>query len=327
MDLQPIEDTNDDCPEYGGPDVGIPPDFRAGIASTSTAMPKTWHCFPWIKEKLWPITTGKGIKVAVLDTGYNKHDYGPEPIAARSFVKGESWADGHAHDSHCIGTVLCRRDENGDSIGMAPDADLIVGKVLSNSGSGGSDGITQGIVWAVDQGAAVISMSLGSGSSYGPTNEAIDYAWSKGCITVCAAGNDGYRGANTINWPGKYQNAICVGSYSKNGQISSFSSGGREIDVACPGEEITSFHRDGKRMQLMSGTSMATPGMGGRTALLESLRRAQGLPVFRSAEEFLEYCRGVLVDAGEPGFDVRFGIGIPEFDFVLKALILGLTGA
>ena len=77
----------------------------------------------------------------------------------------------------------------------------------------------------------------------------------------------------------------------------------------------------------MSGTSMATPGMAGRTALLQGLRRAQGLPVFRSAEEFLEYCRGVLVDAGEPGFDVRFGIGIPEFDFVLKAIVLGLTGA
>ena len=327
FDLQPIDDPNLDCPQYGGPVVELPPDRTVGAMFESLAMPDAWHKFAWIKDQLWQHATGKGVRVAVLDTGYSKHQYGPEPAAARSFVSGQSWPDGNGHGTHCAGTILCRRDENGDSIGLAPDADLIVGKVLSNGGSGGSDGIAAGIRWAADQGAHVISMSLGGGGSDTGTNQAIDYAWSKGCIVNAAAGNAGYNGANTIGWPAKYANCLCCGAYAENGSIANFSSGGRELDWACPGSNVVSFSTNGSGFRPMSGTSMATPYGSGLLACLVELRLRQGLPLFTSAQEVRDYFDKVLKDAGAPGFDVRFGKGIADGGFLIAAILSDLTGA
>lgn len=326
-DLQPIDDPNYDCPEYGGPIVELPPDHQFGPMYVAAQMPNPWHAFGWIKNKLWPIATGKGIRVAVLDTGYTKHAMGPEPIAARSFVNGQSWADGNSHGTHCAGTILCRRDDQGDSIGLAPDADLIVGKVLSNQGSGGSDGIAAGIRWAADQGAHVISMSLGGGGADTGTNQAIDYAWSKGCIVNAAAGNSGFNGSNTIGWPAKYENCLCCGAYQESGAIASFSSGGRELDWACPGQNVISFATDGSGYRSMSGTSMATPWGSGLLACLVELRLRQGLPLFTSAQQVRDYFDKALKDAGQPGFDVRFGRGVADGDFLLLAIINELAKA
>lgn len=326
MEIQSIDDTNEDGPVYGGPVVKLPPDLNVGAMIAAAGMPKPWHYYDWIKSKVWPVATGRGIKVAVLDTGYKKHRFGPEPIAAKSFVNGQSWVDGNGHGTHCAGSILCRRDENGDSIGIAPDAELIVGKVLSNQGSGGSDGIAAGIRWAADQGADIISMSLGGGSSHQPTNEAIDYAWSKGCWVFAAAGNSGYKGANTIGWPGKYENCICTASYQEDGTISNFSSGGREVDWACPGSNIVSFGLN-DNWQLMSGTSMATPQGVGRSACVRELMMRQGMPIFTSARQLLDYFTVVLKDAGAIGDDVRFGKGKADADYVLGAIVDGLTAA
>lgn len=327
MDLQPIEDENKDCPHYGGSPITLPPDLSVGAMFVSMQMPTAWHCFDWIKQKLWQVATGKGIRVAVLDTGYSKHKYGPEPIAARSFINGQSWQDGNGHGTHCAGTILCRLDETGNSIGLAPDADLIVGKVLSNQGSGGSDGIAAGIRYAADQGAHVISMSLGGGGPDQGTNEAIDYAWSKGCIVNAAAGNSGYNGSNSIGWPAKYQNCLCQAAYQENGTIANFSSGGREIDWANPGQNVISFSTDGNNFRSMSGTSMATPYGSGLLACLVEARMRQGYAAFKSAQEVRDYFDKVLKDAGAPGFDERFGKGVPDGGFLVAAIVNDLVGA
>lgn len=322
-----IDDTIYDGPEYGGPVIGLPPDDQVGamLAHDALTVPGAWHRFDWIKNQLWPVATGRGVVVAVLDTGYNKHAYGPEPLAARSFISGQSVADGNGHGTHCIGSVLCRRDADGNSIGLAPDAELLAGKVLSNGGSGGSDGITAGIRWAADQGAHVISLSLGGGGSYAPTNQAIDYAWSKGCIVTAAAGNSGFSGANTIGWPAKYENCICTGAYQQNGSISNFSSGGREIDWACPGSAVVSFSTNGSGWRTMSGTSMATPLGAGFLACLVELWLRQGRSMFRSADELRSYFARVLKDAGAPGFDHRFGWGVPQENFLAEAILKDLS--
>ncbi len=328
MDLQPIDDPNLDCPKYGGPIVDLPPDLSYGPMFESAEMPQAWHCFSWIKDKLWPEATGKGVKVAVLDTGYTKHAMGPEPIAARSFINGQSWQDGNGHGTHCIGTIACRRDEQGNSIGIAVDCDIIVVKVLSNGGSGGSDGIAAGIRYAVDQGADVISMSLGGGGPDQGTNDAIDYAWSKGCIVTAAAGNSGFNGGgNTIGWPAKYENCLCTAAYTETGSIASFSSGGREIDWACPGQNVISFSTNGAGFRSMSGTSMATPWGAGLLACLVELRKRQGCAAFKSAQEVRDYFKQVLEDAGQPGVDVRFGNGKANAEFLVAAILSDLTGA
>lgn len=297
------------------PIVEIPPDTVVNDAVYAMA-PSLWHLPPNVWGEVWKKVTGKGVKVAVLDTGYTEHADGPKPIAERSFIPGERVLDRNGHGTHCAGTVLGR---NG--IGVAPGAELIVGKVLSDRGSGSSSGIAAGIRWATEVGADVISMSLGGGSSYGPTNQAIDAAFSKGVLVNAAAGNSGFNGRNTIGWPAKYQGALCCGAYRRDGQIANFSSGGRELDWACPGQDIISFSTNGSGYRSMSGTSMATPFGSGVLALIIELMRREGSPQFTAVDAVREFFKANMQDAGAPGFDQRFGHGIPVVPELYKALV------
>lgn len=288
----------------------IPPDTVVSDM-VYTQAPTLWHLPRAEWKAIHERVTGKGVTVAVLDTGYTRHEFGPDPVEWQSFIRGQSIRDGNGHGTHCAGTVLGRYD--GDQpIGVAPGASLIVGKVLSDQGSGASDGIAAGIRWAVDAGADVISMSLGGGSSYGPTNEAIDYAFSRGCIVNAAAGNAGYaNGRNTVGWPAKYSGCLCCGAYRSDGQIANFSSGGRELDWACPGQDIVSFSTDGSGYRSMSGTSMATPYGSGILALIIELMRREGQAQWTAIDAVRAFFRANMRDAGAPGFDERFGMGIP----------------
>jgi subtilisin family serine protease len=298
-------------------DYTLPPDLV--INDEVFAMtPNLWHWPTDLAEKVGSIATGKGIKIAIGDTGYSKHVDGPVPIASRSFINGQSVLDGHGHGTHCAGTALGR---NG--IGVAKAADLIVFKCLSNQGSGSSSAIAAGIRWAAEQGADVISLSLGGGGSDAETNRAIDFAWSQGCVVNAAAGNAGYNGSNTIGWPARYENCLCTGAYNSRGQIANFSSGGPQIDWACPGEQIVSFSTNGSGYRTMSGTSMATPFGSGLLACLLEVMYRQGFTRFKAAESVREIFKKNLKDAGAPGFDPRFGWGVPVSDHLLQSLIRG----
>src|SRR6266496_3589754 len=124
--------------------------------------------------------TGKGVKVAVLDTGFDlQHpDFTGRTVVSSSFVQGEEVQDGHGHGTHCIGTSCGPRDvDAGPGYGVAYEADIHAGKVLSNEGSGADGGILNGINWAITSGCAVVSMSLGAptkpGQAYSRTFERV----------------------------------------------------------------------------------------------------------------------------------------------------------
>ncbi len=196
----------------------------------------------------------------------------------------------------------------------------MVGKVLSNSGSGGSDGIAAGIEWAAANGADIISMSLGGGSSYTPTNRAIDAAFATGCLVNAAAGNSGFAGGrNTVGWPAKYQGCLCNGATRRDGSIADFSSGGSELDWATPGQNIISC---GLRNNLvsMSGTSMATPMGSGMLALIVQLMRQAGSAQWTAAAAVREFFKQWCEDRGPDGHDPRFGWGVPRYADIVEAL-------
>ena len=297
------------------PPVFLPPDFVSDVMTFSKPG-ELWHLPKATFEPIWRRVTGKGIVAAVLDTGCNPHDLLPEPVHAESFVQGQNWKDGNGHGTHCAGTVLGR-----DGIGVAPGASLMVGKVLSNGGSGSSDGIAKGIRWAADKGADVISMSLGSSSPYEPTREALKYAWSKGAITVSAAGNSGFTGRqNTIGYPARYLDGLSIGAYRQDGQRASFSSGGRELDICCPGQDVISCSTtNGYRS--MSGTSMATPFAAGLFCLIIELMRREGNAAFTGVDAVREFLKLYTQDKGDPGFDPFWGLGIPKTSEIVAALV------
>jgi len=277
------------------------------------APPNLWHLPKEQWDKVHNNATGKTIKVAILDTGYKAHKDLPEPVATKSFIAGESVTDGNGHSTHCAGTAVGR---NG--LGVAPEAELLFGKVLSNRGSGSSEGIVKGVRWAADNGADVISLSLGGGS-YEPMREAARVALSKGIILVAAAGNAGYNGSNSIGYPAKYFEYLCIGATRQGGGIANFSSGGREIDIATPGENIISCGL-GNNYISMSGTSMATPFAAGLCALIiESIRR-EGGATMKGVDAWRAFLQKWSEDKGDPGHDVRYGYGVPKYAEIVEFL-------
>ena len=142
--------------------------------------------------------TGEGIRVAVLDTGFDEShpDFTGRLIETSSFVPNQAVQDGHGHGTHCIGTSCGPRQPNRlPRYGVASGAEILVGKVLSNQGSGGDGGILAGMNWAITRGCQIISMSLGSavqaGQRFSLVYELVARrAGMRGTLIVAAAGNE-----------------------------------------------------------------------------------------------------------------------------------------
>ncbi len=218
---------------------------------------------------IWSETMGENAKVAVLDTGIDiDHPDLETAIVETEDFSGDGIEDANGHGTHCAGIIGARLNSVG-FVGVAPKSELLVGKVLGNDGRGDYAWIADGIDWAVEKGANIISMSLGGASSTNRLYGAIHDALAKGVFVICAAGNEGSLFQNSIGYPGRYGSVIAVASHDHNGNRSGFSSRGGEIDVMAPGSNIWSTYKDGGYAEL-SGTSMATPFVAGLAALIVS---------------------------------------------------------
>ena len=159
----------------------LPPDLRIHKLWEPQSWPGSWDMTQWLPklQKAWDNgVTGEGVKVAVDDTGVGNHPDLPTPVAQRSFVGG-SPGDRNGHGTWCAGRILGR---NG--VGIAPKASLINCKVLSDSGSGSSSGINQARIWASEQGADLISESLGGPQGSQEAIRSIEKAYENG-VQVC----------------------------------------------------------------------------------------------------------------------------------------------
>src|SRR5262249_44657856 len=150
---------------------------------------------------------GSGAKVAVLDTGVDlAHPDLPAPVATSSFVPGVPVDDYNQHGTHCSGTVL-GLDNTVGVVGVAPQASLVIGKVLNNGGPGLDSWIATGIDWAVQQGADVISMSLGGSDVDQSLQDACLNAFNAGVLVVAAAGNDA---SSDPSYPASYPGVMSI---------------------------------------------------------------------------------------------------------------------
>lgn len=229
--------------------------------------------------------TGKGVKVAVLDTGYDTThpDLASRVGESKSFIAGQEVADRFGHGTHVTSTVGgSGAASDGKEKGVAPDATLAVGKVLSDEGYGDESQIIAGMEWAAkDVKAKVVSMSLGSDTGSDgsdPMSEAVNtLSKETGALFVIAAGNA--YGPGTIGSPGAADSALTVGAVDSGDQRAAFSSQGPRLgdnglkpDVSAPGVDIlaarSSLVEGSGAYTTMSGTSMATPHVAGVAALL-----------------------------------------------------------
>lgn len=258
----------------------------------------------------WKFTKGKGVTVAVLDTGgdMEHRDLKTQIKAAKDFTGSRSGpADVNGHGAHCLGVIGAAQNGVG-MVGVAPEAKLLSGKVLGDNGSGLSTWIAAGIDWAVEQGADVISMSLGSSAADARIQAAIKRAVDAGVIVVAAAGNDGPR-EGTVGYPGGFPEVICVGAVNDKGAVANFSSRGPRVDVAAPGVNVRSCY-PGDRFATMSGTSMATPYVAGVAALYVAdckLRNQKPSPA-----EFRKLLTESAKDIAPAGKDTASGYGLVQ---------------
>ena len=230
---------------------------------------------------VWRVTQGESAKVAILDTGIDPdHQDLSNAIADQMDFTGDGIEDENGHGTHCAGIVGARLNGVG-FVGVAPKSELLIGKVLDNNGSGAYSWISEGVYWAVESGANIISMSLGGSGSDPELYKAIQHALYYGVFVICAAGNEGSLFTNSIGYPAKYGGVITVASHDHNGNPSGFSSRGGEVDLMAPGSDIWSTYKKGGYAEL-SGTSMATPFVAGLAALIVAKHKnsnSNGTPV------------------------------------------------
>lgn len=256
-------------------------------------------------DRLREVADGTGVIVGVVDTGID-HTHpllASQVLGARDFTGSPNGSlDRHGHGTHCSGTVAA----SDPRIGMAPGAKLVHGKGLGDSGSGSGTGIAAAIRWCIEQGATIISMSLGSSSQDTTITNEMDRGAQSGIWFVCAAGNSG-GGTPDVDWPGRSPSCVSVAALNSNLTPASFTSAGAKIDTAFAGVGIWSC-KPGGGFQQMSGTSMATPGVAGVLALYRSalMRRSQPIP---SIQELRSLLFSRSTDTHTPGDDNRTGPG------------------
>jgi serine protease len=282
---------------------------------------KQWHLDAMGAPVGWADTPrGEGVVVAVVDTGVAKVEdlAGTKLLAGASFVPGAATSnDDNGHGTHCAGTIAQATNNGVGVAGVAPAATILPVKVLSGGGMGSSSWIASGIDYAVDQGADVISLSLGGGYSL-VIHNAIKKATDKGVIVVAAAGNSGREG---VSYPGALNETIGVSATGPGGALAPYSSWGKGVDIAAPGGDKTKpgggvwqdtiDGKGGHHYAEYQGTSMATPHVAGAAAILLST----GMEPDAVERALLDSARG-------PGaWDPKFGYGQLDLGAALGQVI------
>jgi subtilisin family serine protease len=238
--------------------------------------------------------TGKGIRVAVLDTGFTvaHADFVGRSVTTSSFITGETVDDAHGHGTHCVGASCGpRKPASGPGYGVAHEAEIYAGKVLSNAGSGSDGGILAGIEWAIANGCAVISMSLGAPVRPGTPHSAIfeqaaARALAKGTLIVAAAGNESRRPGTVspVGHPANCPSIMAVGAVDVQRAIAFFSCGTTDtvgaVDVVAPGVDVYSSWNVPPGTRRLQGTSMATPHVAGVAALMAEKHGSRGFELW-----------------------------------------------
>lgn len=334
-DVQLIDPAPAPSPTAGVADVGVAP--RPGDSEEKWAgFPNDpqwkyqWHLQQIGMPAAWKKADGKGVIVAVIDTGVAYENYknfhqvpdlqGVEFVKPWNFVANNEHADDdHGHGTHVTGTIA-QATHNGIGVaGIARAVKIMPLKVLSAGGSGSVAGIADAIRYAADEGAQVINMSLGGRFRSKVLEKAVKYAHDKGVVIVCAAGNDGSK---RVSYPAAYPGAVAVAATQYDETTTFYSNFGPEIDVAAPGGN-TQVDQNGDGMPdgvlqntivvgdptkdgyfPFMGTSMASPHVAGVAALIVGQGVTDPDAVEKILEDTARKPKGGKMDA------IHYGAGI-----------------
>ena len=343
--------------------VAVVPPATAG--DTSPDDPVFQQGLQWGLERIgapgaWARGTGDGITIAIVDSGVdlNHEDLKGKVVAQVSCVGADGDAarcqgsaqDDNGHGSHVAGIALASTDNGRGIAGVAPDANLMAVRVLTNecdstgcSAAGSAADVVAGIRWAADHGADVINLSLGGGALQGALGcgfcDAVEYAWSKGAIPVVAAGNDSGLPSGFGD-----EHAVVVTATTRDDQRASYSSSSSGLlrvarwPVAAPGGEGESAASDcatggtpkgvisshwvpggSNKYACLAGTSMAAPHVAGALAVLRGLGH--------SPQSAIDQLLATARDLGPPGRDDQYGVGRVDLGRAVGAATVTTTAS
>jgi len=261
----------------------------------------------------WTVSKGSpDVVVAVLDTGVQLD----HPDLKGRLVKGVNIVDPSSepeddvgHGTHVAGIIAAEVNNNEGVAGMTWYTKIMPVKVLDSSGAGSTYSVAEGIIWATDNGAKVINMSLGNYAQAEFLHDAIKYAHDRGVVLVAASGNDN---TDRPGFPAAYPEVVAVGATDPDEARAEYSNYGDYIDVAAPGTSIPSTY-PGSRYAALSGTSMASPHVAALVSLVRTANPGLG------NEEVMELLRRTAKDLGKSGKDAEFGYGQIDVANALQA--------
>ncbi|MBG9454778.1 peptidase S8 [Lysinibacillus sphaericus] len=259
-------------------------------------------------DKALELAGNNEVKVAVIDSGVDfKHpDLKSQVLPPYNAAAPANTSYPAGHGTHVAGIISAAKDNGIGGHGINPNAKILPIDVF-NGGKGADDFvIAQGILYAIEQGADVINMSLGGYGENSLLKDAVQKAIDKGITIVAAAGNES---TDDYSFPASYEGVISVGSTNDRNELSGYSNYGPSVDVVAPGEGVYSTFYDEKKessFKVDSGTSMASPIVAGIASLLKS--KYPNLKP-HEIEAILEM---TAKDLGKKGYDLTFGHGLVD---------------
>ncbi len=257
-------------------------DFVKLVEEDTIAQPLSEQKIDWGVERIsapeaWATSTGKGVKVGILDTGIQLDHPDLNVVRGVDCTKGPSCDrggdgdDDRGHGTHVAGIVAALDNEIG-TVGVAHGADLYSIKVLTRTGGRYSD-VIKGIEWSIENEMQVINMSLGATTYSTALENAVNAAYNAGILSIAAAGNNGDWEKVDPVYPAAYNTVMAIGAVEKTEddvRIADFSNWTSGVDLVAPGVKIMSTWINSSYREA-AGTSMAAPHVAGVAALVWSV--------------------------------------------------------
>ncbi|MGI8999798.1 MAG: S8 family serine peptidase [Candidatus Limnocylindria bacterium] len=301
--------------EYAEPNYVVRLAQEPAVAAVSVNDPKTAGQYSldqmWVRDA-WSLATGGSGIVAVLDTGVQAShpDLAGRVLPGYDFVNNDTnAADDNGHGTWVAGIIAANANDGYGIAGISWSDEILPVKIMTREGNGDTADLTSGIVWAANNGATVINMSVGGFPSSPYVQDAVDYAWDKGVVLVGAAGNNGVQ---EDFYPAAFPNVVSVSATQVNDEFSNWSSFGPKVDVSAPGASVQTTnctvctyadHNTWGDHTYISGTSFAAPNVAGVVALIRA-RYPSDTPA-----QVVSRLISTVDDLGYSGTDIRYGSG------------------
>ena len=297
----------------GGVVTELPPD--TGSTAVAVNDPRTAEQYSLDRMQVrsaWGLSTGGAGIVAVLDTGvqFNHPDLAGRLLPGYDFVNDDADAsDDNGHGTWVSGIIAANANDGYGIAGVSWSDRILPVKIMNREGTGSTSDLTSGIIWAANNGATVINMSVGGFPYSQYVQDAVNYAWSKGAVLIGAAGNN--RREETF-YPASFANVVSVSGTQADDEFTNWSSYGPRVDVSAPGASILTTncytctyggHDTWGSHTKISGTSFATPNVAGVVALIRARFPGEG------PTQIVNRLLGSVDDVGYAGWDNRYGLG------------------